>query len=416
MAFDKAKAVRAAEKSLAQGKIPAAITEYRRIVDEDPEDYTALNTLGDLYARTGKRDEAVSCFKRVADHYRVQGFSLKAIAMYKKVTRFTPDDPAVAVALAALYEQQGLMVDARAQYMTVAESLARRGETREALEVLQRVADLDPNNIEIRLRLAEGLGREGLGDLAADAFNGAGDRLAGRGEHERALEAYRNSLELRPQGHAALHGLLTAHIALGTSDEAAETLEDAVRLKPGDLELRAMLVRAYVEGENAPQAERATRELVARDPKSYTYHFEVARLYLQLNDFEQATKLLAQTIEPALAERNETPLVELLEEVLRRDPEHINALRQLVRIHQWQRDDERLRTALERLVESAEAARAVEDERAALAQLVRLLPDAPRYRERLAALGGAPADEEPEPRAAGAGEEVPSFESFMLTD
>ncbi|HYN85598.1 MAG TPA: tetratricopeptide repeat protein [Pyrinomonadaceae bacterium] len=416
MAFDKAKAIRAAEKSLAQGKIPAAIQEYRRIVEEDPEDYTAQNTLGDLYARTGKKDEAVSCYKRVAEHYRVQGFALKAIAMYKKVMRFTPDDPDLSLALASLYEQLGLMVDARAQYMMVAESHARRGETREALEVLQRVADLDPHNIDIRLRLAEGLGSEGLYDLSADAFNAAGDRLAGRGEHERALEAYRRSLEMRPQGHAALHGFLTAHIALGTSDEAAEELEKAIASRPGDLELRAMLVRAYVEGENAPQAERATRELVARDAKSYTYSFEVARLYLQLNDFEQATRLLSQAVEPALAERNDGPLVELLEEVLRRDPEHIPALRQLVRVHEWQRDDERLRTALERLAESAEAARAVEEERAALSQLVRLVPDAPRYRERLAAIGGAPQEEESPAEDPPAGGEVPSFESFMLTD
>ena len=48
MAFDKAKVLRAAEKYLAQGKIPAAIKEYRQIVENDPQDFTALNMLGDL--------------------------------------------------------------------------------------------------------------------------------------------------------------------------------------------------------------------------------------------------------------------------------------------------------------------------------------------------------------------------------
>src|SRR3982751_6821172 len=55
MGFDKAKAVNAAEKYLAQGKIAAAVQEYRRIVDADADDFTALNTLGDLYIRVDKQ-------------------------------------------------------------------------------------------------------------------------------------------------------------------------------------------------------------------------------------------------------------------------------------------------------------------------------------------------------------------------
>ncbi|MGH9903338.1 MAG: tetratricopeptide repeat protein, partial [Pyrinomonadaceae bacterium] len=220
--------MRAAEKYLAQGKIPAAIQEYQRIVENDTADFTALNTLGDLFARVDRKHEAVACFKRVAEHYREQGFSLKAIAMFKKVMRFNPGAPEVAGPLAALYEQQGLLVDARAQYLTVADAHARAGRKREALEVLRRVADLDPNNTQIRLRLAESLLGEGLQDLAAEAFTQAGDRLAARNDHERALEAFARAHDLQPHGHAALQGLLNSHSARGTADEAARILEQAV--------------------------------------------------------------------------------------------------------------------------------------------------------------------------------------------
>ena len=125
MGFDKAKSVRAAEKYLAQGKIPAAIQEYERIVGFDPADFNALNTLGDLYSRVENKSDAVACFRRVAEHYREQGFTLKAVAMYKKLTRFTPEDQQTALALASLYEQQGLMVDARQHYLIAAEALNR---------------------------------------------------------------------------------------------------------------------------------------------------------------------------------------------------------------------------------------------------------------------------------------------------
>src|SRR3989442_7401630 len=55
-----------------------------------------------------------------------------------------------------------------------------------------------------------------------------------------------------------------------------------------------------------------------------------------------------------------------------RSPEHVQALRLLVRIHWWQRDMDKLRAALERLLEAAEATGQVDDERYALTQLTRL--------------------------------------------
>ncbi|HVF56303.1 MAG TPA: tetratricopeptide repeat protein [Pyrinomonadaceae bacterium] len=418
MGFDKTKAVRAAEKYLAQGKIPAAIQEYRRIVEHDAEDYSALNTLGDLYARVDKKQDAAACYKRVAVHYHEQGFALKAIAMYKKLTRFSAADHHTAMALAALYEQQGLMVDARAQYLTAADLYARAGETREALEVLRRISDLDPNNTDIRLRLAEGYLREDLPDLAAETYTLAGERLSSRGEYERALEAYTNALALRPRAHAALQGLVAVHSALGTADEAAEVIEAAIAGSPGDLELRAMLARAYVEAENAPLAERAVEELLRSEPSSYMLSFDVVRLYLQQGNLDQAARMLGEVVEAALSGGHDDALLELLQEILGRDPEQMAALHLLVRVHAWQRDDERQRTALERLADAAETAGMQEEERKALAQLVRLAPDEPRYAERLKALGGpVPGDEGAEESTAGqAGNEVPTFESFMLGD
>src|SRR5437763_15191220 len=415
MGFDKAKAIRAAEKYLAQGKRASAIQEYERIVEYEADDFSALNTLGDLYARVEKRLEAISCYRRVDEHYREPGFTLKAIAMYKKLTRFVPDDHKTALSLASLYEQQGLMVEARQQYLVAAEAYTRAGESREALDVLRRIADLDPTNTQVRLRLADSYARENLPDLAAEAYTEAGERLAARKEFEPALEAFVKALTLRPASHTALHGLLAAHTALGTADEAAEVLEQAVKERPGDLEVRAMLARAYVEAEDAQRAERATHELVTRDSSSFTLFFDVVRLHLRLGSTDDATHLLAWAAEPAFAGRQESALVELTQEILARNPEQIEAHRLLVHAYTSLRDEARLRSALEAFVDAAEATGAVEDERRALTRLVRLAPDEPGHRARLEELGGPLLDEEEEAARATAAE-VPTFESFMLDD
>jgi tetratricopeptide (TPR) repeat protein len=417
MGFDKAKVVRAAEKYLAQGKIAAAIVEYRNIVAHDENDFAALNTLGDLYVRTKQEDEAIGCFRHVAEHYRHQGFTLKAIAMYKKIDRLLPGDPEVAGNLAALYEAQGLLVDARAQYAVVAEAYAVDGQAHKALQVLRRIADLDPQNTEVRLKLAQGYMRENLKAEAAATFAEAGKQFLARGVYERAQSAFDLALDLSPHDPVALNGMLAAHTALGTADEAAEILSRVVGEQPQDVELLSMLVTAHVEAEDAPAAEHATALLVKQDAALYERFIDVARLYIKQNDLNAAVRVLGNISEQMLAKRDETHLMELLNEVLTRDPEQIPALHLLIRIHTWQRDDDKLRAALERLAEAAEVAGLVDDERRALVQLVHLSSDQ-KYLDRLQDLGGGSLETEHEDSSmqGEAEAEVPTFESFALVN
>src|SRR5215212_8944667 len=417
MAFDKAKVLKAAEKFLSQGKFNAAIKEYRQIVDNDADDLTTLNMLGDLYVRSGKKEEAVSCFERIAEHYGAQEFDLKAIAMYKKIERLRPRDPVVALKLADLYANQGLVHDARAQYLVVADAYTRSGDNRKALEILHKIADLDPNNTEIRLKLAEGYLKENMRRESAAAFVQAANRLHQTNAHDKALDAYSKALQLVRDDREALRGLLETHIARGTADEAAEVLERVVEGQEDDNELVSMLARAYLEAEDPKGAERATSMLITQDGSNYTQFLPVTRLYLKQGDTDETIRILSTIIERMLAGREEKDLLELVNQVLDRNPDHVSALRMLVRIHWWQRDMDALRSSLERLAESAEASELVDEERYALTQLVRLAPDEQRYLDRLNLLGGLP-DETPEdfPAPVEPETEVPQFETFAMVE
>ncbi len=417
MAFDKAKVLKNAEKFLSQGKINAAIKEYRQIVDNDTDDLTALNMLGDLYVRANKKEEAVSCFERIAEHYNAQEFTLKAIAMYKKIERIKTRDPIIANKLAELYATQGLVHDARAQYLVVADAYTRAGANKKALDILHKIADLDPNNTEIRLKLADGYLKEGMKREATDAFIQAANRLHQIGSNDQALDAYGKALQLFRDDREALQGLLDTHIARGTADEAAEVLERVVEGREHDTELVSMLAKAHLEAEDPKGAERATSLLMERDPSSYPQYLPVSHLYLKAGQVDDVVRILSTIIERMLAGREERELLEIVNQVLVRNPDHIGALRMLVRIHWWQRDMDALRAALERLAESAEASELIDEERYALTQLVRLAPDEQRYLDRLNLLGGLQEDTVedlstmPEPEPVG---DVPEFETFAV--
>lgn len=418
MAFDKAKVLKAAEKFLSQGKINAAIKEYRQIVDNDADDLTTLNMLGDLYVRSGKKDEAVKCFERIAEHYSTQEFNLKAIAMYKKIERIRTRDPIIAHKLAELYASEGLVHDARSQYLVVADHYTRTGENKKALDVLHKIADLDPNNTEIRLKLADGYLKESMRYEAAAAFVQAANRFHQTGVQDKALDAYSKALQLVRDDREALRGMLEAHILRGTADEAAEVLEGVVQGHEDDNELVSMLARAYLEAEDAKGAERATSLLMAQDASNYTQYLPVTRLYLKAGEVDEVIRILSTIIERMLAGREERELLELVNQVLERNPDHVAALRMLVRIHWWQRDMDALRSSLERLAESAEASELVDEERYALTQLVRLAPDEQRYLDRLNLLGGLQEDTEDFSAAAEAEavSDVPQFETFAVVE
>ncbi|MEK6280532.1 MAG: tetratricopeptide repeat protein [Acidobacteriota bacterium] len=417
MAFEKAKVVKAAEKFLSQGKINAAIKEYRQIIENDHDDLTALNMLGDLLARAGEKEEAVSCFTRIAEHYRDQEFRLKAIAMYRKIDKLKPKDPETAGKLAELYAAQGLIVDARAQYLVVAEAYTRAGKSKESLQVLHKIADLDTQNTQIRLKLAEGYLKEGMRAEAARAFCEAAGRMLEKRDLEQSLYAYTKALELRPDDKSVLRGLVSVHAALGTAQDAAELIEKALETQPEDTELLDMLAEAYIESDDAVGAERAIGVLMSEDTSNYRRYIEVVRLYLRLGNATEAARILELIIEPMLSGREEVDLVELVDELLETEPEQVAGLRLLARIHWWQRDMEKLRSVLERLAESAEASGLTEDERYALTQLVRLAPDEQRFVDRLDELGGSLEEiaggiQMDDPSVS----EVPSFEGFALVN
>lgn len=389
MALDKVKTLRAAEKYLEIGKIAAAIKEYCQIVSVDSDDFTTLNMLGDLYTRVGKTAEAVSCFRRIAEHYHEQGFGLKAIAMYKKIDRLQPGDIEIISHLAGLYAQQDLVVEARTHYLAIVEAYNRAGATESALETLRKIADLDPQNTQIRIKLADSFLKQGMSTDAAACLAEAGQVMVARGEFDEALEVFGKGLAINPDDYAGLKGLLTAHSARGTADEAAQAIEVAWASHPEDRELLSLLGTAYIEADDPEQAERVTALLVTKEPGAYLRFMEVARLYLRQDKSAEAVNVVGKISEQMLAEREQEKLLTLIDELLARDADNVQALRLLARAHWWLRDIDNLKGALERLAEAAQAAGLDQDERYALTQLTRLEPERDDYLARLNELGGA---------------------------
>ena len=148
--------VKVAEKYVAKGRVEAAIKEYRKLLNENPNDVSTLNRLGDLYARIDRIDEAVRLFSQIADRYTDDGFFVKAIAIYKKIIKLDPTRLAVYERLAELYHKQGLIPEARTQYQVLVDYyLKHQTAAASAISMLQKMAISDPDDPSPHVKLAE---------------------------------------------------------------------------------------------------------------------------------------------------------------------------------------------------------------------------------------------------------------------
>jgi tetratricopeptide (TPR) repeat protein len=259
--FNKTKVLATAEKFVQQGKLQNAIAEYLKVTKEDPKDLTVKNTVGDLYARLGHTAEALQCFKQVGEAYASDGFFVKAIAIYKKLTKLDPKASDCVLKLAELYAQQGLYNDARAQYLSIADRCLRAGDNQQASQIFRKMLELDPENAAMQAKLADLYVKLGSKEQACNIFFGAAESLFRRGAVEAADEALGHVLALDP-GHAAA-GMLRGQIAAetGNTEKAIEYLEKVPDLDSQPEALRALL-RVHLQMGNTSEALPIASKLV----------------------------------------------------------------------------------------------------------------------------------------------------------
>ena len=303
--FNKQKVLATAEKYVQQGKLPNAISEYEKILKNDPKDLTVTNTVGDLYSRLGEIDKATDCFKTVGDAYASQGFTVKAIAMYKKICKLQPSLESL-LKLAELYTQQGLFNDARAQYLQVAEEFLKAGELENAVRIFQKILEMDPENSTMRIRLAEVYIRLGKKTEAWQIFSAAAESLRSRGSLAAADEVLQRMLTLDPGNAYALLMQGKNLIESGDAAGAVATLSKVPDIDSNPDGLRDLL-KAYLQsGQLSDAGAVANKLLTVHNDLQAIASF--ADALMQAGQYENALQVFDQHAERLLAENSDKVL------------------------------------------------------------------------------------------------------------
>jgi tetratricopeptide (TPR) repeat protein len=294
VAFDRDGTLRKAEKLLRQGKLDLAIAEYRAVIEDQPSDLNTANTLGDLYYRSGQVDKAVAEYGRIADYFANEGFLPKAVALYKKILKIKPDEERVLWHLGGISARQGLLVDARANFTTLAQRRKARGDRRGEAEVRVKLGDLDGADVETRLAGARGRVELGQTAAAVHAFTEIAASLEEAGKPDDALNVLTEASKCDPQdadlnrllmqryvsrgdlvaarqyavSADELKSLAEALFGQGRENEALEVLSAAAEADPADVAVRSRIAKLLVaRGDIAGARVVLTPEIAGSDPE-----------------------------------------------------------------------------------------------------------------------------------------------------
>ena len=183
-----------------------ALTELAR---EEQVDIGLYNRVGDLYVRVGRLEPAVEHYEKAVELYREAYLPNNAIAVCKKIIRNVPHHHRAYLVIGQIRAEQGFLPDARTNFLTYAERMQAAGDMDESFRALIEFCDLAPEDVGVRVTVAEQMAAQGRTDEAVEQLTIVHRRYAQLDEDAQAAEIEKKIRELDPDAD------LTAVVAGG---------------------------------------------------------------------------------------------------------------------------------------------------------------------------------------------------------
>src|SRR5438105_1298991 len=383
MAIQRDKVIANAEKLVAKGKIEPAIKEYERLLEDSPGDVNTLNRIGDLWVRINRNDEAVKTFGRIADHYAKDGFFLKAIAIYKKINKLDPSKLEVYAKLADLYAKQGLAMEAKSQYQVLADYYLKHGDPGNSLFIYRKIAELDPNNINVHVKLADLYSQNNNTAEALKEYDRVGRLLLKRGMLDEAVQVFRKALKIDAKNLELVESLVTALVEAKDYNNAQQIVETALETNKNSPRLLATWARILIGKGDINSAKSSLERGLATDPNDPSIREVLGELYLKQNNADKAVEMLAPLVERALTRGERAAAVDIANKVLRIDASHTPTLERMVALYTRLNEETNILASMNSLAEAHIAKGSYEQAAAVLEKLIQREPQNAQHRNKL---------------------------------
>ncbi len=302
-----------------KGKVVAAIAEYRKALELQPDYAEAHNDLGNALKDQGEMAEAMAHYYKALElqpdfakaHYNLgnalikQGKVVEAIAQYRIAVKLRPEDISMNINLANAIFTLGHLDEAIAQYrqiLSIAPDDARvnknlgkllllKGDYDGAMSCFQKALPMSPDPVERWYNL--------------------GNDLLESGDYKQAIGCYRKALSIEPRSADAQANLGLAFLQNGQAREAIDCWQQALAIKPDLPKVQNRLAWLLATASDESLRNGAKAVALAEQANQLTgggnpiIQCTLAAAYAETGRYDKATAIAQKALEQAKAQKND---------------------------------------------------------------------------------------------------------------
>lgn len=178
--YDRGRVLADAARAQRRGKARKALALYREVLGVEPDNVEIHRKVAPLLARTRQLPEAWASYQRAAAGLLREGLVERAIGVYREAARHLRREAGPWLAIAELELRRGRRADAVQALCTGRRELCSRALRPQAIRLLERARELEPNGFEVNFELAGLLARSGRSTRALSLLEQLAPRASGR--------------------------------------------------------------------------------------------------------------------------------------------------------------------------------------------------------------------------------------------
>ena len=324
-----------AESLRDEGQYVKAAAIYKKLLKIKPDDERALMQAAELVAQQGLYADARGYLNTVLERRKAAGDARGAAMARVRLGALDPNDYAQRVEGAKARVEIGDKNGAVSELSAIASELSEKVRHDEAIAALRLAQTIDDENEEIRTQLydiycaAEDFTRAGECAVTSAQFVAIADSLELRERHDEAIEMLRRAAQVDPEDKELRARLAKTFLNRGDLQSAGEYI--TVETAAGDPKLLMTAAEIQLRGGQVEQGMALVRQLLAEDPKRRE---EITMMGWNIGPHapEAGFALVELSAEAAVAKNDWATAAAVLQEFVTRVPSFIPGLMRLVEI------------------------------------------------------------------------------------
>src|SRR3990172_6329503 len=259
-----------------------------------------------------------------------------------------------------------------------------------ALDIYQKMADLNPSNVGFRLKLADLYIKEGLKKEAAKAHLEAANVHMSKDAFQDARQIFEKVLTLDPNNKEVYHKAGIVYFKEGKFVEACKAFKPAFEADPANQELIDLYLEALSKADRAAEAEEVLKKLLSQDAARMDLREKLYHLYRSKKEYDKALTEAAAIADAKVENREHDEAVEILKGFVSENPANIAGRRKLSEIYGNIRREEDAARELFQIADLLTAGGDRDGARETIVRAAEIAPDMAEARQRLETLEAAP--------------------------